>query len=68
MAVGETKINMAKNLGNHRFTLWASFFSAHNPIYNQTHRQDLAAGRQKPERGAKTRRGGTFLKYSIGCM
>jgi len=28
----------------------------------QAHRQDLAAG------GPKTRRGGTFFKYSIGCM
>jgi len=30
--------------------------------FQQTRRQDLAAG------GPKTRRGATFLKYSIGCM
>jgi len=35
----------------------------------QAHRQDLATGRAKNQKeGPKTRKGGTFLKHSIGCM
>jgi len=35
----------------------------------QARRQDLAAGGAKNQKeGPKTRRGATFLKYSIGCM
>jgi len=43
-------------------------------VYDDTHqqqvrRQDLAAGGAKNQKeGPKTRRGATFLKYSIGCM
>jgi len=36
-------------------------------LWLQARRQDLAAGGQKPDGGAKNRRGATFLKYSIGC-
>jgi len=35
----------------------------------QARRQDVAAGGAKNQKeGPKTRRGATFLKYSIGCM
>jgi len=35
----------------------------------QARRQDLAIGGDKKQKeGPKARRGGTFLKYSIGCM
>jgi len=35
----------------------------------QTRRQDLAAGAAKKQmEGPKSRGGGTFFKYSIGCM
>ena len=43
--------------------------------WSQARRQDLAAGGVKNQkegpktrRGAKNQKGGTFLKYSIGCM
>jgi len=36
---------------------------------HQARRQDVAAGGVKNQKeGPKTRRGATFLKYSIGCM
>jgi len=35
----------------------------------QASRQDIAAvGAKNQKEGPKTRRGATFLKYSIGCM
>ena len=37
--------------------------------FKQARRQDVAAGGAKNQKeGPKTRRGATFLKYSIGCM
>jgi len=45
----------------------SSFYIA--TIRLQALRQDLAAWEDKSQKeGPKTRRGGTFLKYCIGCM
>ena len=41
----------------------------HNITQRQARRQDLAAGGSKNRKEEpKTRRGGTFKKYSVGCM
>jgi len=45
-----------------KFARYNIFTNSAPQMQVQARRQDLAAG------GPKTRRGGTFLKYSVGCM